>query len=59
VLEEMQEILAAKLVEAGADPETVTLADVEETSISYMADQSTRIRVKMVGDLSFTIRDAK
>jgi len=59
VLEEMQEILAAKLVEAGADPETVTLADVEETSISYMADQSTRIRVKMVGDLSFTIRDGK
>jgi len=56
VLEEMREILAAKLVEAGAAPETVTLADVEETSISYMADQSTRIRVKMVGDLSFTMR---
>jgi N-methylhydantoinase A/oxoprolinase/acetone carboxylase beta subunit len=59
VLEEMREILAAKLVQAGADPETVTLADVEETSISYMADQSTRIRVKMVGDLSFTMRDRK
>ena len=59
VLEEMRDILAAKLVEAGADPQTVTLADVEETSISYMADESTRIRVKMVGDLSFTIRDGK
>jgi len=59
VLEEMREILAAKLVEAGADPQTVTLADVEETSISYMADESTRIRVKMVGDLSFTKRDGK
>ena len=59
VLEEMQEILATKLVEAGADPESVTLADVEETSISYMADQSTRIRVKMVGDLSFTMRDGQ
>jgi hypothetical protein len=46
-------------VEAGADPQTVTLADVEETSISYMADESTRIRVKMVGDLSFTKRDGK
>ena len=59
VLEEMQEILASKLVEAGADSGTVTLADVEETSISYMADQSTRIRVKMVGDLSFTMRDGQ
>ena len=59
VLEEMREILATKLVEAGADPESVTLADVEETSISYMADQSTRIRVKMVGDLSFTMRDGQ
>ena len=59
VIDEMREILAAKLVEAGADPQTVTLADVEETSISYMADESTRIRVKMVGDLSFTKRDRK
>ena len=59
VLEEMQEILASKLVEVGADPDTVTLADVEETSISYMADESTRIRVKMVGDLSFTMRDGQ
>jgi len=59
ILEEMREILMAKLVEAGADPQTVTLADVEETSISYMADESTRIRVKMVGDLSFTKRDGK
>jgi len=59
VLEEMQQILASKLVEAGADPDTVTLADVEETSISYMADESTRIRVKMVGDLSFNRRGGK
>ena len=56
VLAEIRDVLAAKLVEAGADPETVTLADVEETSISYMADESTRIRVKMVGDLAFTSR---
>ncbi len=54
VLEEMTKILNAKLVEAGADPATVKLADIEETSISYMADESTRIRVKMVGDLSFS-----
>lgn len=54
VLEEMTKILEVKLVEAGADPATVKLADIEETSISYMADESTRIRVKMVGDLSFS-----
>ena len=52
VLAEMTEILEGKLVAAGADPETVKLADIEETSISYMADESTRIRVKMVGDLA-------
>ena len=56
VLEEMTEILTAKLLEAGADGATVRLADIEETSVSYMADESTRIRVKMVGDLSFTSR---
>jgi len=54
VLEEMTKILEVRLVEAGADPATVKLADIEETSISYMADESTRIRVKMVGDLSFS-----
>jgi len=53
VLDEMTESLAAKLSSAGADAETVRIADIEETAISYMADESTRIRVKMVGDLSF------
>ncbi len=53
VLDEMTTYLNAKLLDAGADPETVKLADVEETAISYMAEESTRIRVKMVGDLLF------
>ena len=56
VLADMTEILKAKLVDAGADPATVRLADIEETSISYMADESTRVRVKMVGNLSFNKR---
>jgi hypothetical protein len=55
----MTKVLEVKLVEAGADPATVKLADIEETSISYMADESTRIRVKMVGDLSFGKRGSK
>ena len=52
VLGEMQRQLSAKLEDAGADPASIRLADVEETAISYMADESTRVRVKMVGDLS-------
>jgi N-methylhydantoinase A/oxoprolinase/acetone carboxylase beta subunit len=53
VLAEMMAELTANLTTEGADPETVRIADIDETAISYMADDSTRIRVKMVGDLSF------
>jgi N-methylhydantoinase A/oxoprolinase/acetone carboxylase beta subunit len=56
VLAEMMAELTANLTTEGADPETVRIADIDETSISYMADESTRIRVKMVGDLSFIKR---
>jgi N-methylhydantoinase A/oxoprolinase/acetone carboxylase beta subunit len=45
--------LVAKLIAAGAAAATIKLADIEETSLSYMADDSTRIRIKMIGDLSF------
>jgi N-methylhydantoinase A/oxoprolinase/acetone carboxylase beta subunit len=51
VIKEISEELTAKLLAAGADAASIKLADVEETAISYMADDSTRIRVKMVGDL--------
>jgi len=54
VIEEMSEELTANLIAAGADSTTIKLADIEEISISYMADDSTRIRVKMVGDLLLT-----
>ncbi len=52
VLAEMKAFLTDKLIDAGADPDSIRLADVEETAISYMAEASTRIRVKMVGDLN-------
>ena len=45
--------LTAELETAGADADSIRIADIEETAVSYMADESTRIRVKMVGDLSF------
>ena len=39
-------------VAAGADPATIRIADIEETSISYMAEGSTKLRVKAVGDIA-------
>ncbi|MDX1405273.1 MAG: hydantoinase/oxoprolinase family protein, partial [Woeseiaceae bacterium] len=52
MLAELTAQLGAELVEAGAEEQSLRLADVEETAISYMAEESTRLRVKMVGDLS-------
>lgn len=37
---------------AGADARTIRVADVEETSISYMAGNTMRLRVKVVGDIA-------
>ena len=53
VLEEMSARLTEELKTAGADSDSIRIADIEETAVSYMADESTRIRVKMVGDLVF------
>ncbi|WOJ97096.1 hydantoinase/oxoprolinase family protein [Congregibacter brevis] len=54
VLAELQAILSEELLAAGARKSSIKLADVEETAIAYMADESTRLRVKMIGDLDFT-----
>ncbi len=43
-----------KAIEAGAVPHSVTVKDVEETSVSYMAEPTARIRVKVVGDLNLS-----
>jgi len=43
--------LKAALIAAGAAEDSIRTVDVEETSVSYMADESTRLRVKLVGDL--------
>ena len=37
---------------AGANASTIRVADIEETSISYMAGNTTRLRVKVVGDIA-------
>ena len=43
---------SATAVEAGAAPDSVRVADIEETSISYMTDGTTKLRVKAVGDIA-------
>ncbi|GAB3278489.1 hydantoinase/oxoprolinase N-terminal domain-containing protein [Parahaliea aestuarii] len=42
----------AQAVAAGADPASVRIADIEETTISYMEEGSTRLRLKAVGDIA-------
>ncbi|MDX1480491.1 MAG: hydantoinase/oxoprolinase family protein [Woeseiaceae bacterium] len=37
---------------AGADPATVRIAEVDETSVAYLTDGTTRVRVKAVGDIA-------
>jgi N-methylhydantoinase A/oxoprolinase/acetone carboxylase beta subunit len=58
VIGEMTAALKGELEQAGASSETIRVADIEETAISYMADDATRIRIKLVGDLSFGQRGA-
>ncbi len=43
---------------AGADAATMRTADIEETSISYMAGNTTRLRVKVVGDIAAMQKNA-
>jgi N-methylhydantoinase A/oxoprolinase/acetone carboxylase beta subunit len=42
---------------AGADATTIRIADIEETTISYMAEGSTRLRIKAVGDIAHQQRE--
>ena len=51
-LEQVSREAVSRAVGAGADASTVRIADIEETTISYMAEGSTRLRVKAVGDVA-------
>lgn len=51
-LEQVSGEAVAMAVGAGADSTTVRIADIEETTISYMSEGSTRLRVKAVGDVA-------
>lgn len=50
----IEEVIAEarrRAVEAGADAATIALAEVDETPLSYLPGNATRISVKVVGDL--------
>jgi hypothetical protein len=51
-VEQISEEARTTAIAAGADPATVRIADIEETTISYMAEGSTRLRIKAVGDIA-------
>ena len=40
-----------KAINAGADPATIQIVDVEDVPLAYLPGNATRIRVKAVGDL--------
>jgi hypothetical protein len=51
-IKKMSEEARLTAINAGADANTIRIADIEETTISYMAEGSTRLRIKAVGDIS-------
>jgi N-methylhydantoinase A/oxoprolinase/acetone carboxylase beta subunit len=55
-IQQISDEAISRAVAAGADPDTIRIADIEETTISYMAEGSTKVRIKAVGDIA---RDTK
>jgi N-methylhydantoinase A/oxoprolinase/acetone carboxylase beta subunit len=53
-LRELKAEATDRAVTAGADKDSIRVVDIEETSIPYMDEAATRIRVKVVGDIAQT-----
>jgi hypothetical protein len=51
VVDELTHDATTNAVAAGADVATITVVDIEEIDIPYMASETTRIRIRVVGDL--------
>lgn len=51
-LTEAKNEASARAIEAGANPSTVAIVDVEDVPLTYLPGNATRIRVKAVGDLT-------
>jgi N-methylhydantoinase A/oxoprolinase/acetone carboxylase beta subunit len=55
VLEEARADATARAVAAGAQPDSVTIVEVDEIPLTYMPGNEVRIRVKAVGDLDLGV----
>jgi N-methylhydantoinase A/oxoprolinase/acetone carboxylase beta subunit len=51
-LDHAKQEAADKAVEAGADPNSIQIVDVEDVPLAYLPGNATRVRVKAVGDLN-------
>jgi N-methylhydantoinase A/oxoprolinase/acetone carboxylase beta subunit len=49
VLADLESSLRSEVIAAGARADSVRVADVEETAIAYMAEDTLRVRMKLVG----------
>ncbi len=49
---EARSATAQRAVDAGADPDTVEITDIDEIPLTYLPSNAIRIRVKAVGDLA-------
>jgi N-methylhydantoinase A/oxoprolinase/acetone carboxylase beta subunit len=56
VVEKLTAMASERALAAGADPVTINIVNVEEIDVPYMATDTSRIRVSVVGDLA-TRRD--
>ncbi|HEV8310108.1 MAG TPA: hydantoinase/oxoprolinase family protein [Methylomirabilota bacterium] len=51
-LAEARRLAEARAVQAGADPRTLEVVDVEDLPLAYLPGNSLRVRVRAVGDIS-------
>lgn len=54
-LDEAKAEATARAIEAGADPQSIAIVDVEDVPLAYLPGNATRIRVKAVGDLALDV----
>jgi len=52
ILEQARQDATARAVAAGADPATIGTVDAEDVPLAYLPGSATRVRVKVVGDLT-------
>ena len=51
VLQHAKDEATRRAQEAGAEPSTIVIKDIDEVPLAYLPGSATRIRVKAVGDL--------